>query len=93
MSWQPIAAAQKCSKHVLLFDPTTRQKIHVGYWDKEFESTGCVETKSGYMKVKYRGAWTDDGAESFAYEEYREIHPTHWMPLPEPPQHEPKETK
>ena len=69
--WQPIETAPK-QKIVLL-------------WALTDTETGNWKMSTGYWMPGYRdepGSWTWDGRLLKAYE----VHPTHWMPLPTPPQ-------
>ncbi len=87
--WRPIETAKQTDDPIMLAwqaviaeGARPRWFMAVGWWDGEFESAGWDEEKDD---VAYRGAWTDGGVGSFAYEEYRELHPTHWRELPPPP--------
>jgi len=71
--WQPIETAPKDGSPLLLFD---RQRL-----DGDAHPTGAVE-----------GHWCDDyGWQAAVWSMVsdlfltKKIHPTHWMPLPEPP--------
>jgi Protein of unknown function (DUF551) len=68
--WQPIETARKDGTRVLLFCPYGRTWIGVGAWEENLYHNG-------------EKAWTTDDGESvvLAYDP-----PTHWMPLPEPPE-------
>ena len=59
--------------------------ITVGHWDAEFVFDWNEETD----QTEYRGAWTDDTVASWGMEERTELHPTHWQPLPPPPEPQP----
>ncbi len=82
-AWRPISEAPK-DKWLLLGwrnnDGTWRQTT--GCWCDDFDATGFDDDT---MESIYRGAWTDYGVGSFSHEEYSELHPTHFRPLPLPP--------
>lgn len=70
MTWQPIETAPKDGTWVLLYDPKTTCGIYTGYYDP------C------YMGPRI-GGWFNG---HMSDEEYVEIFPTHWMPLPPKPE-------
>lgn len=83
MNWQPIETAPKDGNSILLaWVEAGIWRFAVGCWDNTFEHLG-YSSRTG--SANYRGGWTDYGVGSFSYEEYRELKPTHWMPLPTPP--------
>jgi len=74
MDWQPIETAAKNGTPVLLFDPEYR--THVGSY-----LPVLIEVEPGDGRVFHQGrwiCWSDRLNDNFS--------PTHWMPLPEPPQ-------
>lgn len=71
--WQPIETAPKM-RTVLLFAITDTS---IGNWKM---ATGCWCT--GYENDAKHSAWEWDGRHLRKHE----TQPTHWMPLPEPPQ-------
>lgn len=72
--WQPIETAPKNGTHLLLFFPH-ENTIEVGYWDCYYAETGRgYEGCSAWCCSEYQPA-------AMAFDE-----PTHWMPLPEPPE-------
>ncbi len=80
--WQPIESAPRDGTDILLVKAdAVVPRITVGCWDASFHTEWDEEAED----TVYRGAWTDYGVESWGYEEYQELHPTHWMPLPAPP--------
>lgn len=78
--WRPIETAPKDGTKVLAIMPGHFQSVV--WYDDQFSYDYNEETGES----DYRGAWTDGTVASFAYEEIKELHPTHWMPLPPPPQ-------
>ncbi len=85
-AWQPIETAPKDGTRILIFDPAVG--IRCVYWNPEFDFTlrdvGAPEDSE--VEPEFRGAWTDDAVASFSYEEVKEYAPTHYMPLPAPPE-------
>jgi hypothetical protein len=88
MTWERIETAPKDGTRILLALLAVDKPgeppswfISLGWWDPEFDGEWSDEVGD----IVYRGAWTDGGVASWAYEEHRELGPTHWMPLPEPP--------
>jgi hypothetical protein len=88
MEWQPIETAPRAAEVVLLSwqevmipDGGPEWVISTGCWDPAFE-TGWDEEAD---KEIYRGAWTNFTVGDWGSEEYAELSPTHWMPLPSPP--------
>lgn len=77
--WQPIETAPKDGKKVLI---VANGVIYAAWWNSEFENQWDEETS----EYRYVGAWTDDAVESFGYETVASYEPTHWMPLPDPPE-------
>ncbi len=71
MSWQPIETAPK-THAVLLWLPMGRPVV--GYWEKQ-----------GYYKNP-RPYWKSSDEYLFGIRWSRDNQPTHWMPLPAPPE-------
>lgn len=68
--WQPISTAPKDETWVLLYTANDGAGgIVMGCWD-----AGCDATEDD---PGYPAGWMDAGGFF--------LHPTHWMPLPEPP--------
>ncbi|WP_201838859.1 DUF551 domain-containing protein [Microvirga zambiensis] len=80
MNWQLIETAPKDGTRVLVYLPDGKQAV--AWWELEFEPILWDQSRED---SKYRSAWTDGTMASWACEEMRELNPTHWMPLPEPP--------
>ena len=80
--WQPIETAPKDGTRILLYDPMTSGLIYAGCWDARFESNWNEEADD----LEYFGKWTAYEVQSWNDEEYAALAPTHWMPLPTPPQ-------
>src|SRR5579862_4809020 len=74
--WRPIVEAPKDGTRLLL------------------AATGWISI--GYYAINLNGdetdGWTDGSVESWKYEEYRFVNPTHFMPLPAPPADEENKT-
>lgn len=79
--WQDISTAPKDGTWMLLYDPMTSCLIYTGCWDAKFETKWNEQTDDS----EYIGAWTNYHVESFGYEEYSTLQPTHWMALPDQP--------
>lgn len=78
--WQPIETAPMNGTKILIWDG---KQIYAAWWHDQFEGLAWDgESK----ELPYRGAWTDCAVASFNYEEFMEYTPTHWMPLPAPPE-------
>lgn len=75
MTWQPIETAPKDDSAILIFDP--KQGICIATNDGEFMDEWYVD---GYG-LCYEGAGD--------YAGLRVAYPTHWMPLPTPPESQP----
>lgn len=80
-AWRDIDTAPKDGTWVLLYDPMANSLIYTGTWDAKFDSNWNYESDN----LEYKGAWTSYQAQSFGHEEYATLQPTHWMPLPDPP--------
>ena len=73
--WQPIETAPKDGSKVLLWDSDER-KYGVSAWlSQEREHWDQVNATTRKRRVEVWGYWPDI-----------DFCPTHWMPLPEPPQ-------
>ena len=76
MEWQPIETAPKDGSSILIYDPDDghgageEPVIYVCYW------------KEGMSRRRgITGSWTEADGEM-----YTTFIPTHWMPLPKPPE-------
>jgi hypothetical protein len=78
MTWQPIESAPKDGTEVLLFEflPHHEPMVRVGYWEEN-----GTDLHSGADGIS---GWSLVGEGYIG-----EIEPTHWMPLPEPPELQP----
>ena len=78
MDWQPIETAPKSTTPVAGGNLVDGYYI-LGYCPEEGASPASCMTVVWWEPYEHhnRGAWKSDG-------DY-EVHPTHWMPLPEPP--------
>jgi len=81
--WQPIETAPKDGTSVLLAEQIQGHGFvqTVGRWHAEFDS----EYNADNDEIYYRGAWTDGTVADWGMQEYAELQPTHWQPLPAPP--------
>lgn len=75
--WLPIATAPQDGSWILLCDPSSNHKVYTGMWDDSFSYS--------WPNGESIGAWTSLIAQSYATEQYQQLHPTHWMPLPQAP--------
>lgn len=73
-NWQPIETAPRDGTRVLLFRHGPNNQIVCGWWN-----TDC------YAK-RPRSYWSHDFERICGTIDARQNPPTHWMPLPEPPQ-------
>lgn len=80
--WQPIDTAPRDGTEILLFGACG---CRVGYFDTEFND-------EPYGTRPYSGWWSFEGEISPEFPAWRDLDvieaknpPTHWMPLPEPP--------
>lgn len=72
-AWQPIDTAPKDEDvNLLLFEAGPYSRVKIGHW---FAGLPAGEV----FDIALPAQWEDDG-EGF------QLSPTHWMPLPEPPQ-------
>jgi len=71
MEWRPIEEAPKDGRHMLLYPA-----VWIGYWRPGREPGMNAEMS----EMAKRGGWTRAGYQDFDW------HPTHWCPLPAPPQ-------
>lgn len=86
MNWKPIKTAPKDGTVILAAyqrNDGNGWAISTAWWDDKFDLLRYCEKK---QKPRYRGAWTDGGVGSFTFEEYNEVKPAYWMPLPQPPE-------
>ena len=75
--WQPIATAPKDGTHILACrNACDITDVSVVRWD-ELASGGWMCMADGFRAIAAQGDFGTD---------YQEITPTHWMPLPLPPQ-------
>lgn len=88
-AWQDISTAPKDGTRILVYRKQgpgiggmVVHHIDMAHWDAEFETGWDLKEDVPTS----RGAWTDLSVADWGAEEYAELHPTHWMPLPEPPQ-------
>ena len=73
--WQPISTAPKDGSEVVLFIPGDHNRhVVIGSWD------------DAQYSRRPRPYWTSDGARIWGVRWSRDNQPTHWMPLPQPPQ-------
>jgi hypothetical protein len=75
MTWQPIATAPK-DQRVLLYYPQRLFGVVCGSWQSE-----------EYAR-KPRPHWSNDRSHVHGVMATREIQPTHWMALPNAPDHD-----
>jgi hypothetical protein len=87
MKWQPIETAPRDGTDVLVYkDVATVPVVHIAWYRSEEEwrdHGGCL---FGDTLEEYVGWWsyTRNSVTQEKLEGYAE--PTHWMPLPEPPE-------
>ncbi len=73
MDWKPIESAPR-DRPVLGFDPTySGGFVYVIEW--------CPGQSKEWYPGAMAGSWREAGGE-----QYERFEPTHWMPLPPPPQ-------
>ena len=77
MNWQPIETAPK-DEHNLLGNC---REVFLGAW----HSSTDYYLKSGWYPVEEEYKF-DNARDYCGIHAVMEIHPTHWMPLPDPPQ-------
>lgn len=75
--WLPIATAPQDGSWIVLYDPSSHYKVYTGMWDESFSYS--------FPNGESIGAWTNNIAQCFATEQYEQLFPTHWMPLPQAP--------
>ena len=94
-AWRPIGEAPKDGDAILIAYPTGESfGQSVAWWKKEMdwsENFNKKPNKKGEYPKLYRGAWVDGGLDGGECE--IEYQPTHFMPLPAPPQDEGKDAK
>lgn len=73
MKWRPIETAPKDGTLILLSGGELK-RAYIG-------KRGRTETINGYDEFW----WAEDYNSTYGC---RKVHPTHWMPLPEPPEDE-----
>jgi hypothetical protein len=85
MNWQPIETAPMDGQRILIGwwenQDMDNWEIRAGFWDATFDTRLSTDGEE-LIRV---GTWTDGCVASFGYEETAEYQPTHWMPLPPPP--------
>jgi len=75
--WKPIETGPKDGTYVLLFYPTYKLHVRIGNYEKREE---FVNGKLKYSKEHWKcDVMSMPGCDP---------QPTHWMPLPEPPEKE-----
>ena len=74
--WQPIETAPKDGSWVLVFDPSN---IDESYEVRPVSAQWTEDMNGGKTDWHWQFAWFDGGY-------FGDCEPTHWMPLPEPPQ-------
>ena len=87
MKWIPIESAPRDGRTLLVAWETNHGWGQaVVWWKPEFEwvqGFSKEPSKEGEYPGSYRGAWVDGGLDGSECE--IEYHPSHWMPLPNPP--------
>ncbi|CAI9119573.1 DUF551 domain-containing protein [Brytella acorum] len=81
-AWRPIESAPRDGTECLIGWSSTGWHVQTAWWDAEFD-TGWDEEIDD---IKHIGAWTGGVVESWGDETTLTYNPTHWMPLPAPPQ-------
>lgn len=82
--WQDISSASKNGGPILIgWHSKKKWVVRCAWWEPKFDYTYNPETE----KHDDFGAWTDNAIEGFDYERTFKYKPTHWMPLPPPPNH------
>lgn len=76
-NWQPIETAPKDGTRMVLFCERVVSRIHTGHWFSHEKQT------DGVTSWRYSGWWLDGFQHPFNQPPFE---PTHWMPLPDPPQ-------
>lgn len=77
--WQPIESAPKDGTYVLLYYPAWKREVWIGhYW--------ITETLNYGKSTGRREAWYANGMASLFSTSKTEPQPTHWLPLPLPPE-------
>lgn len=83
-AWQPIETAPKDGRAILIYQPNGhpfgRRERHYDF-DHRGQVKNCAEYDDRYYAIGYWRPWGGWGNRNAA-----DVHPTHWMPLPEPPQ-------
>lgn len=77
--WLPISTAPQDGSWILLYDPSSHHKVYTGMWDRSFDHVFANGERESVE------AWTGHLVRSFSFEEYEQLFPTHWMPLPQAP--------
>jgi hypothetical protein len=73
-NWQPIATAPRDRTHILVFWPAGT---------RSYERAGMT---TAYWDTEFRGGWLLVESGEMATSCRLDQEPTHWMPLPCPPQ-------
>lgn len=76
MTWNPIEAAPKDGSYILLYFPKMPPwaQVSVGSWEPQEHA------------AKPRPYWTSQHERIWGIPTLRERQPTHWQPLPPPPE-------
>lgn len=90
--WQPIETAPK-DKNILLYWPMFEGEpcnlIAIGRWKTNYRLANhqSAETEAWMKREKISSSYFSDSDELDDYENAKAANtPTHWMPIPEPPQ-------
>lgn len=81
VAWRPIETAPKDGTICLIGWASSEWYVRTAWWDAEFDSEWDDEAND----AKPIGAWTAGVVASWGDEKTQSYNPTHWMPLPNPP--------